>query len=302
MKKRKRRARATDFTLENLPKNRLSLFFDVLKNNWRKLLLIGLFFLLSVFPLIGINFYFDTVNYSFYNDLLIGKIDQQTYREYYNLNILLNGCFSALAILLASIPLAGLMKIIKRLVFLDPVFFKEDFLSGIKENGAFFVLIGLNASIFIAFDSLVLLLQTSNVVKGIAIGVSFVFVFPILLIMLSMVPIYKVKFISCWLNSFKLYIKHFPFNILMTAVVLSPFALSFIQIIAVKYIIIVCVCLLISPLLLVGLFDYCCYMFDESINKAQYPNYYRKGLAVSKEEKQEEVVGNESCDDDRRLD
>lgn len=295
MFKPKRRARKTDFTIENLPSNRFQLFFDVIKNNWRPLLLIGLFLTISILPIAAINFYFDTVNYSFYNDFQTGKITEEVYLQYYNLNILLNGCFSALAVLVVTIPLAGLMKIIKRMVFLDPVFFKDDFISGIKENGFLYFCIGINVAIFIALDSLILILNTSNILKGIGIGVSFLFIFPILLIMMAAVPIYKLKFWSGWLNCFKIFIKYFPLNILMTALMLAPLAFSFINIIAVKYIVGIVFCLIFGPYMLVGLFDYCCFMFDKVINKDMFPKYYRKGLSnpnINKQIEKENIIEN----------
>ena len=109
------------FSENDLPSNRKEVFFDVLKLHYFSLIKIGLIILLFALPLFIINFFKD---YSF----IIAHESGES-----NVVILIVLCsIEVLAVLLMSIPVAGLGRIYREYAWLEPVFFTNDFKTSLK--------------------------------------------------------------------------------------------------------------------------------------------------------------------------
>lgn len=269
---------AYDFRKQDLPANRVELFFDVLKNNWRNLLLIGVILLAFSLPFLSILYYFDYLDAAIYQDFLKGVYTEEQYFGYYKLNRIIAALSGTLGLMILSLGISGAMKIIKKMCFLEPYFFKDDFLSGIKENWSINFLIALITGLLSTLATLVFFLDIHGVIKGISIGVPVLIVFPIFFLMIPMNALYKLTFFSAYLNGFKLLIKYLLKNTLFYLIMMIPITLLIIPHILIKYLAIIIFIIGLAPLFLVGLFDYSLALFDEAINKENYPAYYRKGL------------------------
>ena len=120
---RKNKFSKSDFNETSLPKNRKELFFDILKQNHSILFKIAGLLILFLIPFLTVLALKD---YSF----IVAHNEDKS-----NATMLIV-CFilEILAILIFAIAISGFAKIFKELCYMEPVFFKDDFLKGVKEN------------------------------------------------------------------------------------------------------------------------------------------------------------------------
>ena len=108
---KKRKSINTDFLLSDLPKNRYELFWDILKNQWRSVVIISLLLLVIFLPLIMFRYY----NLLTLNNLLTSseKLDNDKIINsqigYYSLSIIV--------FLLMGICFGGIARLYKKMSF-----------------------------------------------------------------------------------------------------------------------------------------------------------------------------------------
>ena len=136
--------RSEDYARSTLPTNRVSLFWDILKGRFGRLMLVNLLVLLTFLPAIAIFVWrFLAIN----TDLIVGPYDSSFLlgypavpdatglMEYVRLNqdLLFFGLlFPAGAI--AAVGISGGMYIIRNLIWTEGVFVANDFVRGIRRN------------------------------------------------------------------------------------------------------------------------------------------------------------------------
>lgn len=274
----RKRESKTDFVESSLPNNRFELFFDIMKNQYRTLILIGFLVALFSIPLIVVLLFKDTMKLSFVEQLAKNEITNEECLSLVLVNDLTFDAINILGFAILGLGMAGIIKIIKRVCFLDPVFIKEDFKEGIKDNAkqmcGLFMLFGL----VVLICDFSLNYSTNKIVGFIPTCIAFSIIIPTFLIMMCSLSIYQVKFFSCLSTSFFMYIKSALKTLLVYLICLLPVATIFIENVMIKYLVFIFVLLILSPIILVLLFDYFCGVFDEQVNKDQYPEIYRKGL------------------------
>lgn len=253
--------------LNSFPSTRKALYFDILKKRWRGLFLLSFYFFLGMIPSLV--------------SLICRRIFLPLEGDAYSLfafNTFYFILFS-FGLLFLSIPLGGVLKILKHYSFGEPVFYKDDFLEGTKDS---FLDLFLSILLFslILLGSIEICLNPSLHIflKGLFVGVLCFVLFPILLIVINEISIYSNKLRYYIKNAIYLYIKNF-FKILLVSI-LNLLPLFFFLI---GNVVIMTTCLILfylatNPFLL--LFDviYFNYIFDKSINKDHYKEIYRKGL------------------------
>ena len=116
-----------DFSIVDMPKNRWQVFLDIIKLHWRSILFIGVMLLLFSLPLYGFSLFIDFKKAS----LSIAFNDKKISEEVF-INSIKNLEFIYIAILpitliILSIGLAGIIRIIKRLCYIEPIFLFDDF-------------------------------------------------------------------------------------------------------------------------------------------------------------------------------
>jgi len=274
----KRKASKFDFKESSLPSNRKELFFDVLKNNYRVLLKIGLVLIVFSLPLVMALFIKDYMAASFYTSYSTGSYNEEEYMSLISANNLLFNAINSITLGILGIGVAGIIKIVKRLCFLDPVFFMEDFKAGIKDSGKHMFFLFFIFGLIQLFNDYALA-NANSFVAVIPSCISFTIAYPTFMFMIMALAIYNITFGKCLYVSFMLYIKSALKTLLVYIVALVPFLILLLfNNLVTKYVIFMIELIFIIPILLVGVFDYCCLVFDKQINQTQYPEIYRKGL------------------------
>ena len=272
------------FNENDLPSNRKEVFFDVLKLHYFSFIKIGLIILLFALPLFIINFFKD---YSFI-------VAHETGES--NTIILIVLCaVEVLAVLLMSIPVAGLGRIFREYAWLEPVFFTSDFKTSLKDNlKPTFVSFLWIAILNLIFNA-VYYLYNSGWIIAIPFGFNVGVFFPILMHAIFINFTYTNKY---WVN-FKLacyfYFKHLP-STMLCIILICAFKVydlfQFANIIAIltKNFVFIIIILFIMPMMLLGTQLNELRIFDKHINSVRFPELVNKGIhqKVKEEKKQED--------------
>jgi len=264
-----------EFNEYGLPHNRKEVFFDCIKTRFDVIMLCGLWLLICFLPYIVIKIYGETVFVTLYNTL----DDPVTANEsadiwLFYLSIAYLPCYIVIAV-----GLAGTAKVIRTLIWGEAVFFRQDFLSGIKGNGGAYIAVFLIYGAAKIFYSFIMTMNVSNAfLLYIPIGLFIIAGLPIGMIMLSQAAVYKVKFFDLLKNSFKLFIKTVPQNLVFVLALSALLSTDLITITILKYILIILeILFLLCPFVMARmLFD--CSVFDKYINSRDYPEMVDKGL------------------------
>lgn len=274
--------RKDDFSLEDLPSNRGKQFFDILKNDWKVLLFLGLIFFLFSLPFLTLEFFHWFIKVNLPTQLESQGVDEATIYS----SLQLTEVFYELALiitnLIIAIPLSGAMRVFKRLVHAEGVLFRDDFITGIKQNiGKFLLFMFLYSILRFTAQFTYIYMQNipifSEILKGVTTGILYVLFVPILLFMMCQDAIYKMGFWTNFKNSFQLAIRGILGMLIFSFIIFGTYFIKLIPLIYVQLLVWGFV-ILISPLYLISLSLFTMSKFDRYINKDYYPEVYRKGL------------------------
>ena len=268
-----------DFTIDNLPSNRKEVFFDCLKLRFRDFFKLGLLLLLFALPLIIAGFVKDTFLFYMTNELENGSMTEEDFNGVYTLLMFGYYFVEIICLIIFSLGLAGALRVIRQIVWGEPVFFTQDFFEGIKLNKNHFIIYFFFIGLFNLLNHLVMLSNVQyEIVKIIPFALSLVILFPPLLYSLTQTLMYNNRVLSEYKNGFILYIKTFPLTILATIVVLLPLLFDLIPLFVIKYIIMAIFVIILFPIILLGEFLFFNSRLDKYINKEMYPEIYDKGI------------------------
>lgn len=261
-----------DFLVSDLPKNRREQFFDLLKNNYWVLFKTGLIMLLFALPFFAMLI--------FRSILIHGSGDPNTIIAiqliFYAANIITSMIF--------SLGLAGAIKIIKRLVWNEPIFYAHDIFEGIKENIVFFLTAAFIISLTYALSQIVILFNVGGQYLMYLPKVIFlIFVCPLFLEALSFSFIYKCKIITALKAGLIFGIKCYPSAIISSSIFSIFLLLNLIPYIFIKLGIIILVMLFLFPIFLLGIFANQMRLYDKHFNPQNYPELV--GIGLYKEDK-----------------
>lgn len=272
------------FNENDLPSNRREVFGDVLKLHYFSLIKIGLIILLFALPLFVINFFKD---YSF--------IIAHDTGESNSLILAILCVVEAFAILLLSIPVAGLGRIFREYAWLEPVFFSADFKTSLKDNIKPTFISCLLIAILNLIFNLIYYFMNSGWIIAIPFGFNLVVFFPIIMHALFINFTYTNRY---WVN-FKLacffYLKHLP-STMLCIVLICAFKIydlfQFANIIAIltKNFVLIVIVLFIMPMILLGTQLNELRIFDKHINSVRFPELVNKGIHQKTQEKPEEIT------------
>ena len=272
--KKKNKVSKFDFTENHLPSTRYEVFSDCLKINKTLLVRLGFRLMLFCLPLIICSMLMDISVSTLQEQYLNGEVELTAIYSTINLfnfiNIFLWG--------LIGVGFAGCFKVVRRLIWQEPIFINNDFFDGIKLNFKPFALIFMCAgfTIFVSMSSY--MGGTGEwIVQSLSIFTSIIFLLPILIIMMGLYNVYNITFKEAIYNSLIIYIKNLFKNLLMTLIIVLVFGLVIISG-ALKYLLFFILPLFIVPILMVGVHLYLCYLFDIHINQKSYPDYVDKGI------------------------
>lgn len=273
---RKKKVATKDFDINSLPKNRKEQFKDIFKHNLVLLIEIGVLLLLFLLPMLASIVVKDSSLLIAYTS---GYSEEKIYEMEFSTKLI--QCFVfAVTVIIAGIGISGVMNIFKRLIYSEPVFFWHDFKDGIKKSFKETMIIALFIALFSCAGNILYLVLNVKVVGYIVLGINYALIYPLCFVSLFLTNTYKNTLLVNIKTAFILYIKFFPFVILFYLSLFAPTLIKLIplSVYFIKYIIFILYVLLIYPTATLGSFLYFTNLFDEHINKTQFPEFYRKGL------------------------
>ena len=245
--------KSEDYARNSLPTNRWSLFWDIFKGNFGKIVKVNLLILLFFLPLVGVLFFSwmmqqgNNLIFPFSANLGVGYPaypNQVGLSEYFQLQgafVLYVGIFFSSFI--AAIGLAGGMYVIRNMVWTEGIFVANDFWRGIKLNyknalqtALLFTGVLLLSGMLISFADLSLAMGgLSKFQRGwmyVSIATSYCLIIAAALASLWMIALsvnYQFTFMQLLRNAFLLAIGTLPQTVFFGAIALIPFALFLIE-------------------------------------------------------------------------
>jgi len=274
-----------NFNVSLLPSTRKEQFKDLMKNEWKTILGIGFILFLFAIPYIGL-FVFRFVASEFYMSALInGGVEDSVIAFNFVIFRLIFDAANIISYCIIGVGLAGASRVFFNLIYGEGILFKDDYISGIKKNYKTYIIAAIIYSIFKTLFRLVSgLLSLTNttgysILYGVLIIVTYVFIVPVIFMMVNLNTLYKIKISNNFKTSSSYVLTSFIpiglFTILLFFVLYLP-------LIAQLFIIILIICIItifVVPIYLLVWKLYLAYLFDRNINETQYPDFYKKGLS-----------------------
>lgn len=270
-----------DYSKEMLPRTRSEQFWRILRDNFVIFIKLGLILMFLMLPFV-FTLVMKTISLtSIANNSTLSDADKAN--NLLLLNIMF-GAFYVPCIMFLFVGLCGVLKIIRRLIWDEPLFFKDDFFIGIKESFGPFLLYGFLVGL-IAFLNIFVFHVSFGYLKYVSyglIGVSFAIVIPIILIAAYISSIYSCKISTSFVVSIKLFARRGIFIILILLLLYSTYFLSYIPVQIVFYIaIIFTLIILLFPIWILLSYINCFKNLDDYINVYHYPDKAYLGLSIN---------------------
>lgn len=287
--KRKPKVAKNDFTGDNLPHSRRDVFRDVLKNRWKDLLKVGALLLLFSLPLLVFGAVGEINAANIYAEYKNGAISAETCASEVAAS---NGAFALIKIigyLIFSVGIAGSARVLRQIIWDEPLFFFEDFKDGIKIYGGQFALAmflyGLCSYTAVFFSS-----AANGILYAIALGLGVFILLPAMFFWLSERTVYANRIGENIRNGFMFYVRTLFKSIGMLLLAFLPFILEYVLeffglynfIFKYSYLLICTFLFLPFGIMLWLLYTYS--VFDKYINAELFPEILHKGFYPSETE------------------
>lgn len=263
-----------DFTEADLPATRKQMFFDCYKEQFSLIFKIGLVCLLMFVPVIVVWLMRDA-----YLTNALNSLEEQTSENVTAIYLSANqvfGLFEFLAFTLFFALFSGVAQIVRQLCWGEPVFFRDDFKKGVKENIGSFAIV---SAVVFAFRYAVNLLMTSDFYY-VLIGMVLLVFAPIGIWVLLQKLYYRLRWTQIIKNAVLYFINTFPVTLLLLVCTVLPLWLvtSLVQLMVVKYLVVLLLIVFGAVPMTMCWVLYACHTFDVWLNKKSHTEIYRKGL------------------------
>jgi len=280
----------TEFNESMLPHNRVEVFWDVLKLHWRAFLILSLVLILGFLPLLTCLFIRDNFALSLSLKVAEGSMsaeDRLIYLKYAHL-ICAGASWISLYFLAAAICVVT--RFINRFIWYEPLFIKEDIALAFKNGYKSAFICATFAGIIIVINKAMLFVSDNIFIQMIPVMIFIPFIALPLLLTYVQSNIYIGKFSQLLRNSIAIYIKEAPKVLLFGLLLFAPLLFSILeQFLIVKYISSVAFLFLFENLLIMMFLLCSHHIFDKYINENQFPEIFKKGLYIEKNN--QEIVG-----------
>ena len=290
----------SDFLVEQLPTTRRKEFFDILKNEWRTLLLVGFVLTLFFLPFIISKLFeagFMNGNAEALRNTLTAQgktteeINSAVAAQMRSIHLLFSG-INIICFMIFSVGLAGVARIIKCLSFSEGVVFKSDFFTGIKKYWSAFLTVGFFSGLFyflMTYTSETISVMSSEnqtllIVRGLIIGFYFAILVPLFFFSFAQATLYTIPFFSTITNSIRFTVNKYYICIIFSIIMYAIYLLTHIVYALISVLCLIVVILLIAPLIMLAFHLFALSLFDKYINKDNYPQNYKKGLYIKEAE------------------
>lgn len=277
-----------------LPQSRRAVFFDVVKLQWRKLLLLGLILVAFSLPMIFMNLARDAYAYGMI--ILNGDADadirNQAAVQSLSMDVLVCAILTV-PFMIYSVGLAGVLRVLRQFAWGENVHIPTDFGRGVKDNFRPMLLLSFLAGVVLTLCSFLLYLaicyQTDMMwaLCIIPIAFSVLFILPVLAISIVMIPVYNNPLTHIFRMAFLVYIK--GFGKVLLAVILTV-ALRVLGMLPNTFFHFVfgLVASLAAPTVLLGWTLFCYNRFDKDLNPTLCPELINRGVYIQPEEGSED--------------
>lgn len=262
-----------DFLVTDLPRNRWKMFGDIVRNEWKTLLIFGLVFLLLCLPLILSHYYYLLIVNRIVNGDDPSMQDIRTASLiYYAVN------FGIL--LIVGVFYGGVQRIYKRMAYGQGFLFGGDFLEGIRENWKEnLIRFAIHGLLEFAFGFLSLMVLSKPILAYVLKGFHYGILRPAFLIGLFLGAVYSDHFGKKFFVSIVVFIKYLPHAMLMYTMLCWPSLLFLIGISFIQLFLPMILAFVSLPFGYLGAVLLANYVFDKAINASSFPDLVRKGLS-----------------------
>ena len=269
--------------LISLPVNRVQLFKFTFKTQWSMLVKVSLLLTVFAIPLFILGIVKGVVSSNIMFQMQQNPDNGELLKQYFSQQIFLD-IFNIPCFVILSLGFAGAYTVIKQFVFQEGFTFFKSFFQGIKKNGKEFALVTLFFSVIyylLLFLQNYLSLMNFEVYIMVTIFTTLisVLIFNMVIFAYCQIPIYTNRFFQLIKNSFL-----FTFSRLWK--ISGVLIITFIPLLIVSlFQSLIAAFIIYFAYIFIGfgyavLFTtlYCHSVFDEMVNKTQFPSIYRKGL------------------------
>ena len=264
-----------DFLISDLPRNRYALFFDILKNQWRSLLLMAVIILLLFLPIILLRFFNLVMINSVVNNGEGTNLKAEVFNTFVGYSII-----NFIVVVVVGILFGGVARIYKKLAFNEGFFLGADFIRGIKENFKDYFWL------FLIYGLLNMLLEIlcmnymldNNYLYYFFKVLNYATLLPILGVSMSVCALYSDPFIVKVKSSIRIYIKNLFKILLAVIIVLLPLVLLLINSSIFQLLVPIIYSFIYFPLGYLILVLILNSIFDKDINEKNFPDLVGKGM------------------------
>ena len=285
-KKVRNRAAEKDFTEEMLPHDRKSQFFNILKTRLPLTVKSAIIAFAFFIPFILLASYKTVVVYGFYKQYGFGAITYENMTGYINYTELLAALAYVPCLTLASVAVAGINRITRKLVFGEGILYKHDFLAGIKNNAKSYTLIALFFSALHALLRFWVFYSGGSALSVAAAFITAITAFPYMITLVTYANVYASKGAELFVNAFIAMIKSKWKIIVISAAAAVPYVC--IRLFASGYLFLILLSLYVLLVPVYSLFTFAVLSdtFDEAFNYLNHKEIVKKGLYISDKEKE----------------
>ncbi|MCQ2589550.1 MAG: DUF624 domain-containing protein [Treponema sp.] len=275
----KNKKAAQDFTKNNLPKNRKEVFKTCYKLFFKKILLIGFLLLLFSLPLLITSFVCDYLSIGLKELYLSSSLTQTEYQKNLFWLRMIGSCIGIIGVIILAIGISGAMRVIRQMVWDEPIFLISDFFEGIRQNFKTYLIIGLFMGLINIYNIFVFSVDLNIVIlQYVPIGIQITFLFPIFMYVSSLSIVYKNSFKGMLKNGFIFTIKKFPLTLVFSFFLCCFLSAHLISYIVIKYAILIISTIFVLPLFIILWVLFSFSVFDKYINNVNHPEIYEKGI------------------------
>lgn len=283
-KKIKLALNSKDYDESLLPSTRRSQFKDVLSHEYKTLLLVGMWLLVFFVPIILLESFSNIFIYTYIEQNNTNLTPEEMKSFEMTITIIKESAL-VLGFMIFSIGVAGSLRIIRNLVYGEIIFFKNDFILGIKK---YWKLCLLSAFVFALFKGITNILThlVNNyasysylyILSGFAIGFFYILIVPMIFFYISLSITYDLTFVKCLAISIKFALANLLIAIAFSGVLFALTFIWYIGILLVVDLILIISIFFIAPIYILLWHLYVTSRFDKYINEKQFPSVFKKGL------------------------
>lgn len=266
-----------------LPKNRREVFFDVIKLNWIRFLLYGCLIMVISLPIHISAILEDMYKIHLSSALSTGKMTETEAAVLASSSSNTLALVNIVLLVIFAAGFSGLAHVIRQHAWEESVYFRYEYVKGIRQNAGSFMLLGLLTGLvhfFCVWFQNILLMSGSggyDYVRYLPTVWFGILGLPPAAYLTVCIPIYKVKFYQNVKTALMLYFKNFLRTLLAIILCGAVFLLKFVPNLY-FHIIGRLVSSLVVPFIALGWFLFTYDRLDETINKKMYPQLVGRGI------------------------